>query len=360
MFERYRHRLATCLLALAPSVGITGESAVIFMYHHVDDSTPASTSVSPALFERQLDYLEREGFSVRPLLELIEALEAGQPVPDGSVAITFDDGYSSVLEHALPALQKRDWPFTVFVNTEPVDNGFGGYLSWDELRELGRAGATIGNHSATHAHLVRKDAGESDSEWRARIGDEIDTAAGRLAAEVGAYTIPVFAYPYGEYAVALEQIVADHKLYGVGQQSGPFGRGSDFLALPRFPLAAELDSLDEFGLRARTRPLPVRVVGEERHIVEPELARPALHLALAANARDVRADALSCYASRQGRMAIEWGEPGAAFIATPNEPLSAGRTKYNCTAPSLSASGVYYWYGYLWMKKERDGDWYAE
>jgi hypothetical protein len=53
-------------------------------------------------------------------------------------------------------------------------------------------------------------------------------------------------------------------------------------------------------------------------------------------------------------------DEGLEVVARPVQPLRPGRTRVNCTAPSTTESGVYYWYGYLWMKKNGDGSWYAE
>ena len=335
------------------------ESGVIFMYHHVDDSTPAATSVRPDEFSEQMDWLAGEGFTVLPLLELLEGLNAGGSLPDGSVAITFDDAYSSVLAAAMPVLRERDWPFTVFVSTEAVDNDYRGYLSWDELRELGRNGATFGNHSVSHAHLVRRLNDESEADWERRISAEISAARTRLDDELGAQTIPVFAWPYGEYTTDTKQLLGDAERYGLGQHSGASGPDSDFLALPRYPVATGL-TLDEFALRARSRPLPVSLVGPEQHVSEPGEARPLLRLALD-NVTDVRVDELACYASGQGRMQLEWlDDRQTRFIVTPEENLRAGRSKYNCTAPSRNEAGVWYWFGYLWMRQLPDGSWYAE
>ena len=336
------------------------DDAVVFMYHHVDDTTPASTSLSPRDFRAQIEYLDREGFAVLPLLELLDAIANGRPVPDKSVAITFDDGYRSVLTTALPLLHARQWPFTVFVNSEAVDSGYGIYLSWDDLRTLGAQGGTIGNHTVSHAHLVRRQSGESDAQWRRRVRQEIAGAGARLESEVGPYAVPVFAYPYGEYTKEIKAIVADLGLYGMGQQSGAIGPSSDFLALPRYPIATGIDLMADFAVRARSRALPVHVVGDERHLAGDGEARPSVELALD-DAEDVRSDALACYATGQGRMLVEWS-PRAAnqFTVRPDRDLGTGRSKYNCTAPSRSQSGVYYWFGYLWMRRLADGRWYDE
>lgn len=349
---------AILVLLLCGCESRAAESGVVLMYHHVDGSTPAATSVSPAVFREQIEFLEREDVHVMPLLDLLDALAAGRAVPDRSVAISFDDGYRSVLTEALPLLEARGWPFTVFVNTEAIDAGYGGYLSWDELRLLGEKGATIGNHSVTHTHLVRRAPDETDRDWRRRITGEIAQANERLQTEVGAYLVPVFAYPYGEYTVDIKSIVRQQELFGMGQQTGPIGQGSDFLALPRYPVATGLE-LDDFALRIRSLPLPAHIVGEERHIVSDD-DRPVLRLALDAD-DDVRRDALACYAPGQGAMPIEWhGDDRREISARPEQSLGAGRSKVNCTAPSRSRPGTYYWYSHLWMRPLPDGRWYDE
>jgi peptidoglycan/xylan/chitin deacetylase (PgdA/CDA1 family) len=352
--------LAACLQLVASPGSQAARDGVILLYHHVADDTPASTSVTIDAFRAQLDYLERGGFNVMPVLELVRALENGDEVPDRSVAITFDDAYRSILSNALPELAARGWPFTVFVSTEGIDDGYAAYLSWDELRYLGERGATIGNHSVTHTHLVRQAEGESSAVWRRRVRGEIEAAEARLAAEVDDYRVPVFAYPYGEYTAAIKAIVADLGLYGLGQHSGAVGPTSDFFALPRYPIATDLGLTEsEFALRVRSRALPVRLVGDEQHIVGDDEA-PALRLALE-GAGDVRLVELACYASGLGRMSLEWADAAmTAFVARPAGALGSGRSKYNCTAPSASTAGVYYWYGYLWMKRQQDGRWYDE
>jgi peptidoglycan/xylan/chitin deacetylase (PgdA/CDA1 family) len=273
-----RGRIGGLLIGIFVLVGDASqaqESAVIFMYHHVDVDTPPSTSIAPETFAAQMDYLEREGFHVLPLIDLLDALKAGSAVPPHSIAITFDDAYRSVLTQALPLLEARGWPFTVLVSTESIDKHFGGYLSWDELRALGEHGGSIGNHSVTHSHLVRRLADESEADWRRRVSAEIAAAGDRLETEVGTHVTPVFAYPYGEYTADVKAIVEAAGLYGLGQQSGAIGPGSDFLALPRYPVATGL-GLDDFALRAKSLPLPVTVSGPERHIVDEADGRPAL------------------------------------------------------------------------------------
>jgi peptidoglycan/xylan/chitin deacetylase (PgdA/CDA1 family) len=259
----------------------------------------------------------------------------------------------------MPLLESRGWPFTVFVSSEAVDAGYRGYLSWEDLRSLGERGASIGNHSLSHAHLVRRLEDESTGAWRQRISLEIAVAADRLRAEVDEYLIPVFAYPYGEYTADIKTIVDAQGLYGVGQQSGAVGYGSDFLALPRYPVATGLE-LADFALRVRSLPLPVTRLGDETYIVPNGEDRPVLRLALDAH-EDISGNELACYASGQGATELDWlGDEMRELAVSPVQPLRAGRSKINCTAPSRSISGVYYWYGHLWMRRLPDGRWYDE
>ena len=132
-------------------------------------------------------------------------------------------------------LRRRGWPFTVFVSTDAVDGRHGNTMSWDQLREIEAGGGTIGNHSRTHDHLVRRRDGE-DPRAVATAGSETTSlwARRRLEAELVA-PLDVFAYPYGEFTVELEALVRELGLAAVGQQSGPVGARTDTSAHSPFP-----------------------------------------------------------------------------------------------------------------------------
>lgn len=133
-------------------------------WHRVDhDGTGLSTGVDD--FCRHLDVLEEWGATVLPLGAAVEGLRAGT-LPERAVALTFDDGYASVVEQAWPILGDRGLPATLFAVT--------GYLtgdrrfSWDrhepahERHRLARAdelaaaaadGLDVGSHTVTHSWL---------------------------------------------------------------------------------------------------------------------------------------------------------------------------------------------------------------
>lgn len=351
---------ASVALALSLAVvAAAADSAVVLMYHHVAVDTPSSTSVTPQRFEAHMQYLERNDFNVAPLERVLESLDAGRALPERTVVITFDDGYESVLAEAAPRLRQRRWPFTVFVSTQYADESYGGYLGWDDLRALTRQGATIGNHTRTHAHLVRRLPGEDESAWESRVRDEIESAGLRIEAEVGAAAIDVLAYPYGEFDDEVVAIVEALGLYGLGQHSGAAGAATPLSTVPRYPLASGFDSDDDFALRVDSRALPATPIDEVPRVLERPGGRPRLRLALGEGG--YRLDQVACYATGQGRMSLSMleGAPRRIEIA-PVEGLRPGRTKFNCTAPSATESGIYYWFSHQIMTRTADGEWYRE
>lgn len=72
-------------------------------------------------FALQMDFLARH-FTVLPLREAVRRLRAGN-LPRRACCITFDDGYADNLTVALPILEKRGLPATVFVATGYLDGG---------------------------------------------------------------------------------------------------------------------------------------------------------------------------------------------------------------------------------------------
>ncbi len=349
-------RGSALLAGLLLSLPASAQSVVTFVYHHVATDTPALTSVTPERFAEQMRYLDAQGFTVMALADAVNALRDGEALPDRVAVLTFDDGYRSVLTNALPILEQRNWPFTVFVAPAYVDSGFGGYLTWDELRELARRGGSVGNHTATHAHLLRRAEGESDTDARARIREEIEQARTRIAQEIPAPAVlTAVAYPYGEYDALVTEVVRDMGLVGIGQQSGAWGRRSDWYALPRYPVATGYDDLEDFAVRANSLPLDLETDAPYR-VLNPNPSGPVSFDA-SVPPDLARRDEIACYAGGQGRIDVTWLNENRIRVRT-NAALRPGRTKVNCTVPS--AGGRYHWFSKLWITRNEDGSWYAE
>jgi poly-beta-1,6-N-acetyl-D-glucosamine N-deacetylase len=350
-------RCSGLLLLLLSLPAFAAEHAVILMYHHFGDDTPPSTSVTLAQFDAQLDYLADNGYRVWPLEQIVAQLRERKPLPDKVVAITVDDAYTSAYHEAWPRLRARGWPFTVFVATDPVDQGLHAMMSWQQMREMAAAGVSFANHSRAHEHLVRHRAGEDEAQWHARVRADLLYAQERLQAELGRAP-PLFAYPYGEYDSALRALVGELGYSAFGQQSGPVSNYADPLALPRYPMAVAFAALDEVRDKLQSLPLPVLHVEPDDPVLAPDETRPVLTLTLHPGGYDP--DTLGCYVSGQGRVTPRWLDADRTrFTVQAERPLAVGRSRYNCTAQSSSGAG-WLWYSQPWILRHPDGSWYTE
>lgn len=327
---------------------------VVLLYHHVADDTPASTSVTPERFAEHVNHLRDNDFTVWPLPDLIEAVRNGDEVPPRTVAISFDDAYASVYDHVFPKLQALDWPFTVFVSTQYIDDGLRNYNTWDELREMERAGVTIANHGRSHAFMAHPAPDESERDWLARMRAEVEDAQARLEAELE-QPARLFAWPYGEYSPRVQEMLRELGYVGIAQRSGAVGRGSDFTALPRYPMATGFDDMDSFALKVRSRPLPVASRSPESGVLDAGSDSAAVEFTLAEG--NYRLDALQCYMGGQALEIERLNEDPPRLRIENDRPLRIGRAIYNCTAPATDAN-VWYWHSFLWMRPRDDGSWY--
>ena len=206
----------------------------ILTYHAVDPQASV-ISVDPDIFFYQMEWLFQEGFSVIPLEKLIACLWNGEPYEPNSVVLTFDDGLSSVYEHAYPVLKKFHFPATVFLVTGHIGgmNDWAGQpphipqyrmLSWAQVEEMSRAGVSFGAHSRTHPDLTRL----SEVELMDEIMGSKDDICNRLNLEVAS-----FAYPYGRIPETARELV-QHNFSGACSASlGHVDSTSDIAALER-------------------------------------------------------------------------------------------------------------------------------
>lgn len=180
---------------------------MILMYHGVSEvaEDPNKLCVTPARFAEQMAWLKRRRLRGVGIGALADAMRQGRH--QRLVGITFDDGYTNVLEAALPELQRHGFGATVFI----ISGRLGGTNEWDEgpswpllsagqVGELAAGGIEIGSHSATHIRL----AGVSAELLTA----EVSASRTSLAALVGT-EVRGFAYPYGSMDAAARQAVRD-------------------------------------------------------------------------------------------------------------------------------------------------------
>lgn len=148
------------------------ERVIALMYHRV--GTPASAAdrrycITPQRFAEQMQALERAGYRAVPADALVEWVETGMGLRPGDFALTFDDGFLGVREHALPVLQALRWTASVFLVTDLVGNTDQWHRAADsdsvpqrlldvgDIRDLQRHGWTFHSHTGSHASLPSLD-----------------------------------------------------------------------------------------------------------------------------------------------------------------------------------------------------------
>jgi peptidoglycan/xylan/chitin deacetylase (PgdA/CDA1 family) len=135
-----------------------GRSRVlVLLYHRVlpgrkADDLDRFLSVSWEQFTAQMDVLAAAKCAA-PLGSMAE-----EPSTDDRpirVAVTFDDGYADVLEYALPILQQRHIPATVFLTTGFCDGSTAAW--WEQIAQCLRVTCSSGSErTLRYRELVRR------------------------------------------------------------------------------------------------------------------------------------------------------------------------------------------------------------
>ncbi|MBV8478657.1 MAG: polysaccharide deacetylase family protein, partial [Acidobacteria bacterium] len=132
-----------------------------------------------------------------------------QPLGD-YVAVTFDDGLISFVDNALPELQRRRIPVTLFVvvgrlGAVPAWTRYSSETTWtsassvptgermltaEELKRL-KGKVLIGSHSLTHARLADLDAD--------KLEEEVEGSRRQLERIMGE-DVTLFSFPYGAFS----------------------------------------------------------------------------------------------------------------------------------------------------------------
>lgn len=173
------------------------------MYHHLEKGckTNEPYTITLGQFERQLRFLQHKGFTTITFADLFRVLDGTDPAPPKPVIVTFDDGYSSFLELALPAIVSHKMKATIFI----VAGEVGGYNRWDMehgvarrqllseegIRAVLEAGMEVGSHGWAHRNM--RDC--TEPEFR----EEIFRSKLELAIRFG-FNPEVFSYPFGAFS----------------------------------------------------------------------------------------------------------------------------------------------------------------
>lgn len=166
----------------------------ILMYHYIrenpvpGDKLGFDLSVTPADFNRQLDWLQANGFHTVDFNDLRAYFDNRTPLPSRPVILTFDDGYKDLYTTAYPAVRAHNFKAVAY-----LVSGFLGApnnVSRAQVVEMAGHGLQVGAHTVSHVDLTKA----GDAELARQIGDSRTD----LESLVGQPVID-FCYPSGRF-----------------------------------------------------------------------------------------------------------------------------------------------------------------
>ena len=243
----------------ARSLDAAGRLRILF-YHRIAAERDL-LAVKPVEFERQMDLLAREGYTVLDVATAWDRFTAGDRA-GRLIALSFDDGYGDFATEALPVLRRHGFTATVFVcpglidgtATMPWYRDPPALLSWDAIAALDGDHVRFEPHSINHPNLTALDTVSAACEIReSRL--ILEQKLGRPAG--------VFCYPGGLGGEREQALVRDSGLrLATTCEPGVAGPGANPFALPRTAVQRH-DSLSDFRAKLagiHDKPLPGRAL----------------------------------------------------------------------------------------------------
>jgi peptidoglycan/xylan/chitin deacetylase (PgdA/CDA1 family) len=150
-----------------------------------------------------MKHLKDQGFQTITFRDVLN-----QNIPPHPLIITFDDGYSSVYQYALPVLQELGFRAVIFI----ISNYIGQTNTWDanllaikfshldesQIKALVKAGMEIGSHGMSHRALTFLSSDQLEHEL-SYSREKLTNLSGK--------EIITFAYPFGIQNPAVQKAV---------------------------------------------------------------------------------------------------------------------------------------------------------
>jgi len=179
----------------------------VLCYHSVDPAWQSRLALPPGAFEEHCAWLSRRR-TVVGLEHAIELADRRWRLPKPLSALTFDDGFAGLYEHAMPILLRHQLPATIFLVAETLAAG-GREVDWvdtpppwrlqtltlTQVLEMREAGFGFGSHSYSHLDLTAMSSEECERDLsRSRV----------LLEELLHQPIRTLAYPRGRHNRAVQ------------------------------------------------------------------------------------------------------------------------------------------------------------
>jgi peptidoglycan/xylan/chitin deacetylase (PgdA/CDA1 family) len=142
---------------------LSSKTIAILAFHKIGEPSPGGWKswfyIPEETFTDHLKFLRDNNWHVVSASTFLQGLMEPDTLSERTALITFDDGYRSVREVALPVLIRFGYPAVLFVPTEYIgqhnmfDDGIEPreeICDWDDLRELMSHRVSVQSHGASH------------------------------------------------------------------------------------------------------------------------------------------------------------------------------------------------------------------
>jgi Predicted xylanase/chitin deacetylase len=199
---------------------------IVLMYHHIDAKESGAT-ISPSRFGTHMKLLKENGYNVISSEQFADFMQNKAKVPDNAVVITFDDGYESFNQYAVPIMNKYNFVATHFIIGASTDkqNVHTKHLTWDTMRKLKAEGFSFYSHTydqhnyapldktgnktgpmlSNPIYLPDKGRVETKKEYMARVEADAQLIEKRLKEELN-NTCQMIAFPFGSFTPTVKQL----------------------------------------------------------------------------------------------------------------------------------------------------------
>ncbi|OUQ30343.1 polysaccharide deacetylase family protein [Massilimicrobiota sp. An134] len=162
---------------------------IIIYYHDIVESGKGYSyqKVEKEHFESQMKYLNDNGYQSI----LFEDME--KPLPNKAVLVTFDDGFKSVYENAVPIMEKYNIKGNIFLPTKYLEEKNPYFMSWDVIKKLcDTKNFSVAAHTHEHVDIRTLD----DKSMNEEIIKSEYLFEKRLNVHVNAFCMPYGKYDY--------------------------------------------------------------------------------------------------------------------------------------------------------------------
>ena len=173
------------------------KNVIVLAYHRVS-TLDSGLCVKPQDFSRHMLFFKKNNFHSLLLKDYIHLLRINKPLNKGRyVVITFDDGWEDNYIYAFPILKKYGYVATIFLTVAHIGEKRG-YLKWEQVMEMKKAGFEFGSHTLTHPHLTRISTEKAEMEIK-KSKEILEEKMGK--------EVKTFCYPYGDYDQSIIELV---------------------------------------------------------------------------------------------------------------------------------------------------------